>query len=143
MFLYFNDLCPCLLFSFFFLPSRYISVLPPISIQYEVNMLNVKNSVPHVNQNVSEFYEDFSKDSRWTSRSYAVKFELVDFVKVLYLFTGIFVIVSYLVYSLFTALLRHRKRRRVKDKIKTVVPVTSPIFLDGHEQVYYLNLYCT
>lgn len=116
--------------------DRYISVLPPINVQYKVNMFNFKNSISHVSESVSEFYQNFSKDSRWTSRSYAVMFELDDFVKVMYLFTGIFITTAiYLVYLMFTALpRRERRRQEVKDKVKAVVPVTSPIFLDGHEQ---------
>ena len=114
---------------------RHISVLPPINVQFKVNTLHFIKSFSGVSESVSEFYQDYSKDSRWTASSYAVKFELVDFVKVLYIFTGIFITVAmYLIYVLFTALPQKRRRKHKTNK-KTIVPAAYPVFLDGHEQV--------
>ena len=84
-------------------------------------------------ESISKFYQDFSKDLRWTSRSYAV--ELAGFVKILYLITGIFIIVTvYLIYQLLSTRPRHRLKK-TKPSRKSIVLLSSPIFLDGHQQV--------
>lgn len=89
--------------------------------------------------NLSKFYEDFSKDFRRSSRDHAV--ELAGLVKIVYLITAIVVIISvYLIYQLLSTRPRHKLR---KMKPKSVMLLTSPIILDGHRQVsnIYLDNY--
>ena len=118
----------------FVLLSRYISVLPPINVQYKIDALQFVNSMSPVSDSVSKFYKDFKESSPWTARSYTVKFELVDFVKVLYIFTGIFISVAiYMIYALLTTLPKRRRKKRQK----AIVPKTSPVILDGHRQVMH------
>lgn len=106
---------------------RYISVLPPINLQYRVEDLHIQDPSSHDSENISKFYQDIRKDLRLTSHSYAV--ELVGFVKILYLITAIFIIVLvYLIYQLLST----RPRHKVKN---SVMLLTSPKFLDGHQQV--------
>jgi hypothetical protein len=104
----------------FFGYFRYISVLPPINLQYKVkNLQDLQGPAFHYSE---KFYQEFSKDLRRTSQSYAV--ELAGFVKILYLITGIFIIVTvYLIYQL----LSNPKKRK---------PIPNVIFLDGHQQVF-------
>lgn len=113
---------------------RYISVLPPINLQYKVDNLYNLDPVSHDNESISKYYQDFSKDLRRTSLNYAV--ELAGFVKILYLITGIFIIVTvYLIYQLLSARPRPPKFRKFKPNPKSIVLLTYPIFLDGHRKV--------
>lgn len=96
------------------------------------NLHNV-NPLSKDSESISKFYQDFSKDLRWTSRSYAL--ELAGFVKILYLITGIFIIVTvYLIYQLLSTRPKHRVKK-TKPSPKSIVLLSSPIFLDGHQQV--------
>ncbi|CAB4021785.1 sterol regulatory element-binding cleavage-activating -like, partial [Paramuricea clavata] len=113
--------------------DRYISVLPPINLQYKVDNLYNLDPVSHDNESISKYYQDFSKDLRRTSLNYAV--ELAGFVKILYLITGIFIIVTvYLIYQLLSTRPRPPNFRKFKPNPKSIVLLTYPIFLDGHRK---------
>ncbi|XP_028415687.1 LOW QUALITY PROTEIN: sterol regulatory element-binding protein cleavage-activating protein-like [Dendronephthya gigantea] len=113
--------------------DRYISVLPPINLQYKVENLHIRDPLSRDSENISKFYQDISKDLRWTSHSYAV--ELAGFVKILYLITAIFMIVLvYLIYQLLSTRPRYHKVKKFKPNAKSIMLLTSPIFLDGHQQ---------
>lgn len=114
-----------------FQPFRYITVLPPINLQHKVDILQHPDTFAHDTESISKFYQDFSKELRWASRSDAL--ELAVFVKIIYLITGMFIIVTvYLIYHLLS------KRKKFKpNRLEFIQLLAPPIFLNGHEKVRY------